>query len=332
MAASSSSAAGARQELRKLHEHVLNNKAEATSTNSNFLSKALSKANALYETTQKDARGAALDATVLSTTSMLGAEQAGNLEKITPEKYISKLRAVYGWSKASNAKIKWTELATAVADASIFEPAPGVTFIDGHFEAPAKKARQQRDKRSRDEPDGPAQVAATVDVQKLKETAEEKAQVVRMTLLQQTIKKHAVEAEAAGGQKRVSLFRALLHPTSFSQTVENFFDVSFLIKQGTVGISSDAHGVYVRPTKKPNTDEYNNKGLAWKQNVLKLDYQTWKKLVARHITPETPALLPGRAAGAPPPQAEAEDAADDEEDEQVGAASSSNAGKKARSK
>ena len=69
MAASSSnsqvgSVAAARQELRKLTDHVVNNKAEATSTRSDFLGKALDKGNRLYEQVKHDARGAALDVSV----------------------------------------------------------------------------------------------------------------------------------------------------------------------------------------------------------------------------------------------------------------------------
>ena len=310
MAASSSSgAAQARKELRDLKDQVLNNVAEATSTRSDFLSKALNKANVLYEVTKTDARGAALDASLLSTTSQLGAEQAGNLEKITPEKYISKLKTHYGYRNATN--LKWNELAAKVGEASIFQPAPAVTFIDGRFDAPVKKARQVREKRSRDEPEGPAQVAQSVDVEKLKETAVEKAQVVRMKTLHKTIKKASAAAEGAGQPKRVSLFQTLLHPTSFSQTVENFFDLSFLVKQGQVSITTDDEGAYLTDSKPPVADDFNTKGITPKQNVLKLDYATWRKLVARHITAATPALLPGRPAAAAAAAAEEDDGDED---------------------
>lgn len=107
---------------------VLNNKAEATSTRSGYLGKALDRANFLYDGIKHDARGAALDANFLSTTSMLGAEQAGNLEKINPEKYISKLKAAFGFQKSSHStKLKWPELAQAIADAAIFDLAPAAT-------------------------------------------------------------------------------------------------------------------------------------------------------------------------------------------------------------
>lgn len=267
---------------------------EATSTRSDYLGKALDKSNCLYDVLKHDARGAAIDATFLSTTSALGAEQAGNLEQHTPDKYIGKLRARFGFN--SSYKLKWPELAQAIVEASIFEPAPAVTFIDGRFEAPEKKARQKREKRSRDEPEGPAQVAQTVDVDKLKETAEDKAQVVRMTVLAKTIKQAAAENAAKGGPKHVSLFQLLLHPTSFSQTVENFFDLGFLIKDGTATIIADADGLFLTNSKRPTTEEY-NAGLTRVQNILKLDYPTYRQLVARWLSADAPPLLADRGEG-----------------------------------
>ena len=137
-----SSAAAARKQLRNLHDNVLANKAEYTSTASSKLGEVLDTANGLYTVTKEDTRGAAIDASFLHTTSMLGAEQAGNLEKVTPEKYIGKLKAAFGY-RAQQA-VKWHELAAAVHGAEIFNPVPAPLFVSGRYEAPEKKERKER--------------------------------------------------------------------------------------------------------------------------------------------------------------------------------------------
>lgn len=53
-------------------------------------------------------------------------------------------------------------------------------------------------------------------------------------------RKHRITAE--GGP---ILFDYALHPTDFGQTVENLFYLSFLIKEGHVGVSSDSDGLPV---------------------------------------------------------------------------------------
>ena len=47
-----------------------------------------------------------------------------------------------------------------------------------------------------------------------------------------------------------------------------------------MGISADAQGAYVKPTKPPQSDEFDG-GLVKVQNILKLDHATYVGLVAR---------------------------------------------------
>jgi len=80
----------------------------------------------------------------------------------------------------------------------------------------------------------------------------------------------------AGGP---SLFDFVINPQSFGQTVENLFYVSFLIKEGEVGIEMDSDGL---PTLLPNTEamqEARERRTTKHQAVLGLDYSTWQQLV-----------------------------------------------------
>ena len=236
--AAKQSMAAARSEMRELQKTVLNSKADYTSTSSDKLGKALDIANNNFTILKHDTRGAALDASCLSTFSMLGAEQAANLDTKTPEKFVKKLLAgEYGFS--ARTKVNWLKLASAVAEAGIYTPVPAPTFLLGKFVPPERKERKER-KRKEASTTAPLQTAENKNVEELQEQEQDKAQTVRIRVLHATVKKHADEATAAGGPRRVNLFQLLLHPTSFSQTVENFFDFAFLVKDGLVRVTPPA--------------------------------------------------------------------------------------------
>jgi hypothetical protein len=154
-----------RQQLRSVHENLLANKSEYTATGSAKLGEVIDTVNKNYEISREEARAAALDASIIRTATALGAEQAGNLEKITPEKFIIKLKAQYGYMKGQ--AIKWTSLAHDVHEAGIFSPVPAPSFLQGKFQPPVKKQRAERKRQQRDGPSEPQETASQVDVDAL---------------------------------------------------------------------------------------------------------------------------------------------------------------------
>ncbi|KAI9758756.1 MAG: hypothetical protein M4579_002859 [Chaenotheca gracillima] len=78
----------------------------------------------------------------------------------------------------------------------------------------------------------------------------------------------------------VGFFRFVTHPRSFGQTVENLFYVSFLIRDGSVGIAEDQHGLPTLHPSAPRTAaEIKEAGITKHQAVFSLDYKTWLDII-----------------------------------------------------
>jgi len=78
----------------------------------------------------------------------------------------------------------------------------------------------------------------------------------------------------------VSLFRFVVNPHSFAQTVENLFYVSFLVKDGFVAVDKDDDGLpTLRVTEPPTLNDRRDKGSSRHQAIFSLEFGTWKKLI-----------------------------------------------------
>lgn len=217
--------------------------------------------------------------------SALGAEQAGNLDKAA-EGFIRRLKNKFGIG-GNSARLNWQKLGDELEAAQIYMHVPGITFLLGEVAAPVQKQRKERKTKERATQE-PLQTAASVAVGDLQEVADNKAQTARMKILQNKV----LEVAGASASGQVNMFQLLLHPTSFSQTVENFFDLAFLVKDGHVQLEATPETIFVRPRNPPTTADFDG-GVAKQQNVLKLDRPIYQKLVDRWCTAESP-MLPDR--------------------------------------
>ncbi|KAK5118433.1 hypothetical protein LTR62_002947 [Meristemomyces frigidus] len=78
----------------------------------------------------------------------------------------------------------------------------------------------------------------------------------------------------------VPLFEYVINPHSFGQSVENMFYVSFLIKEGTVGVAHDSNGLPTLGVTRSMTAEEQRKAKSNRhQAVFALDYETWERLI-----------------------------------------------------
>lgn len=111
--------------------------------------------------------------------------------------------------------------------------------------------------------------------------------------VQSVMAKHHI-ADDAG----VPLFKFCINPKSFGQSVENLFYLSFLVRDGTVGIATDSRGlptlrmlfISAGDRLKANSQtpdpsipfapsEAQRRGVQKRQSVFSLDFDTWKAVI-----------------------------------------------------
>ncbi|KAI9812759.1 MAG: nuclear protein [Pycnora praestabilis] len=91
----------------------------------------------------------------------------------------------------------------------------------------------------------------------------------------------------------VSLFRFVINPLSFGQTVENLFYVSFLIRDGTVGVGKDGNGLPTLHASAPRKSaEIKEQSIQKHQAVFSLDMSMWTDLIEAFDITES--MIPNR--------------------------------------
>ncbi|THH07017.1 hypothetical protein EW145_g3674 [Phellinidium pouzarii] len=90
----------------------------------------------------------------------------------------------------------------------------------------------------------------------------------------------ALEKFLAKQDGPTNLFRIIINPTSFGQSVENLFYLSFLIRDGkvTLEITEDNEEPVIWLCEAPTDNDY-SEGVRKKQMVMELDMETWKKAI-----------------------------------------------------
>ncbi|KAK4561673.1 hypothetical protein LTR86_004352 [Recurvomyces mirabilis] len=89
------------------------------------------------------------------------------------------------------------------------------------------------------------------------------------------LKKHRLASNGC-----VPLFDYVLNPRSFGQSVENLFYISFLIKEGSVGVDQDDTGMPTLVISNPTSlQEQRTKKTTRRQAVFSIDYGTWQQLI-----------------------------------------------------
>ncbi|KAJ1959695.1 hypothetical protein IWQ62_004514 [Dispira parvispora] len=76
----------------------------------------------------------------------------------------------------------------------------------------------------------------------------------------------------------INLFEFIVNPESFPQTVENFFYLSFLIRDGRAYIDDDSGQPILESCMPPSQEDYAD-GLSKKQLIMEIDQSMWEAVV-----------------------------------------------------
>ena len=137
-----------RAELREIQGEMKRDRDVLAQTSNTGVAQKLDRANQCFEITKQDAggRAGALDAGVLKLAAEIGAEQAGNLAKGSPEEFVKHLVKKFAFMNSS--RINLVALGNQVDEMRVFMHVPAVTFLMGSVEKPKeRKAREKRKER-----------------------------------------------------------------------------------------------------------------------------------------------------------------------------------------
>lgn len=182
--------------------------------------------------------------------------------------------------------------------------APSTDFLVGPMSVEYSGPRQRTHARRQTQAVGEASKVGVIDMDDVKTGG------VKMTQLIRDIYNILMSYEVTESQP-VGLYEFALNPTSFSQSIENMFYISFLVKDGKIGVAFDEDSVPVIfpiPIKASNPEEeeaetQRRRREPTKQIIFDLDMDTWQNLIKifeinEPIIPTRPKVVENNEAGA----------------------------------
>lgn len=251
-----------RRKLRQKYRNLMNSTSAAKQSlvdpQSDGLLDALHEVNRLFLKVQTP-REAALDAELVGQVSTLAVEQAAKLSTgfrtWSPASFFTKLLAKF---KPYTDPFDWTALGATVAP--VLASTPTISFMSGPVklqEPEKKKARRAAQREAEAPKTRPDEVTTTVE-------AEDKETAHRVQVMHTQLKNNGV----------LPFHKVYINPDSFSQSVENLFYLSFLVKEGMVEVKETGADNFSVGVKEAADRE----GCQSKQSVVSLNYDTWQRL------------------------------------------------------
>ncbi|CAI0406691.1 unnamed protein product [Linum tenue] len=206
---------------------------------------------------------------LLGITSSLVKGAKINSNAVTPSKFIDFVLRDFGrvqhyrHSDRKRTSVNWQKIGVSVAH--IFQPFRGCSTMVGTNSA--VKQRKPAARRGRRRPSEKSALPKQVDpqVEEQEKTGTTDGTMVTMFSI---LRK----------ERKVDLEHLILNSSSFSQTVENLFALSFLVKDGRVEIQvDDESGRHiVSPRNAPSATMIASGDVSYRHFVFKFDYSDWQ--------------------------------------------------------
>ncbi|OQR82828.1 hypothetical protein ACHHYP_15456 [Achlya hypogyna] len=259
---------------REILTDLRENSREVVQIGSNAFKAKTQELNQVYERVFYP-REANLDACNLDEFSNVVVKQAGLMSSSDLTKFDAAdlMRAVVEKCASDDRReqLDWERLGGAVG--ACFRSTIGINFMFGSMDTQVVHKEKRVVRRRRQEDDD---IEATQPTQLTGANRGEKedVQAVRLNKLVRTLKRTP---------SKVDVFKLCLNPQSFAQTVENFFDMSFLIRNGHAKIEVDgASGI---PTILHHEGLNDEELPPSTQCVIGLTYDQWERLAQLYEAP-----------------------------------------------
>nr|CCA18531.1 conserved hypothetical protein [Albugo laibachii Nc14] len=207
---------------RDILQDIRKNAKELANVTSNKFIETTEELNQVYEQICFP-REANLDASNLEELNQAIIKQAQSLGTIRQQYDAADLIRASRESFASDEAFDWEKLGGTVA--SSFRCVPEINFFFGLMDTKVTEKQRQPTRRIRND----ESIQTSQPTKYSAKNDQQDAQARRLETMRLAMKR----------SDRQDLFRVALHPQSFSQTVENLFDVSFLVRNGALEIGID---------------------------------------------------------------------------------------------
>eukprot|EP00105_Crassostrea_gigas_P042450 XP_019926598.1 PREDICTED: EP300-interacting inhibitor of differentiation 3-like [Crassostrea gigas] len=266
---------------RQLMGTLVEQKHDMINPESTSLTEALKTANDLNKDVKMPREGALDSATILMI-SNYGRMKVDNLKtdflKFEPIEYAEKLISFVNQGQPRQSQDiaisnqGWINLGKA--SQKFFMKSPAFHFMAGSFERgePVKKVRRAPDSQRLDKENLSDKATVPKQMKSFDESDKSEATTAEVEKLLDLLQKLYRENE----RNPICYFEFVLHPESFSQTVENMFYTSFLVRDGLANIKLDDEKLpLIEPIQNPEQEKV-RKNLPHKQAVVSLSPQEWK--------------------------------------------------------